>query len=59
MIRVYNKETGALVWDGADDQVPHSLQVGDPISFVEDTYVVEEVQGQGNERTIFVRHREV
>lgn len=58
MVRVYNKETDALIWDGADDQVPHSLQAGDPISFVEDEYVVEEVRGQGSERTIFVRHHQ-
>ena len=56
MIRVYNKETGALIWNGADDQVPQGVQVGDEISFVEDTYKVEEIAGEGGDRNLFVRH---
>ncbi|MGZ4113418.1 MAG: hypothetical protein ACXVP5_13345 [Tumebacillaceae bacterium] len=59
MVNVYNKETGALIWNGADDQVPHSLQAGDPISFVEDAYVVEEIEGSGGDRTIYVRHHKL
>ena len=56
MIRVYNKETGAKIWDGADDQVPQGVQVGDEISFVEDMYKIEEITGQGEDRNLFVRH---
>jgi hypothetical protein len=59
MVNVYNKETGALIWNGENDQVPQSLQTGDPISFVEDAYVVEEIVGNGGDRTIYVRHQKM
>lgn len=56
MVKVYNKETGALIWNGADDQVPTAVGIGDEISFVEDTYVIEEIKPDGGDMALFVRH---
>jgi hypothetical protein len=56
MGKVYNKETGALFFDGAADQAPSRLQIGDQISFVEDVCVVEDIRADGGDLAMFVGH---